>query len=788
LLGDGAADSVNFGRVSLSAANANVIESSSTQLAGLQISGNLDLASSNSITDDPDAILAVTGRAKFTVSGQPQQILLDGPQNTFGSLDLTSTDINITLADSTSLTNVIADNLTINATSGSVSVASGATFTIDQQADIRAGKITFEAGSDNEVGGLSLVTGVDASNSVAIRSNIAPHLELEKPTNVAGVIQINSPNVFIGVGGGSVSLVTEGGVDGGAISISGVNDGGFADADSGTIHLNGSVTIDTTNAGASSGNNISMVSDGVNAGLIRAEDGSAESSLLINAGAGDVDLGSLDSSSRLNSFTVAGAQDVELDDVFVAGNTVQIDATGNVHISGAVDDSAGNVSVGTAGSILVDQSIAAAGDVSLQSTGSSVSVQEITANNNVTVAAQQGILLGSNTTASSGIVTLVSSESIDSTGVITAGGAAQVIAGTGAVLGSGGGDSINAAGSVSITSDSGDISLTSVSSDADVTVFSVSGKISQAKDTVVSAGGIAIVSAQDGIEVASIDAAGDVTLVITQSEVATGEDTPTFSRVNDPIPIGQGNDVQDVNSAAGSIIFLAPVADVGSAEVGQNFVQRADAGIFYGLDQGQFFSDDIGGTIILSTIPDTTLADLTLRTTSSIDTSTNLSLNLGEPVFSVDFAAFNANLSAASNAEASAGETAASSSSRSTAASQQDEDEEVAEVDELVFQKLNNYDETPQGILLPIDQNFAYDDQGNIYFIVTLSKEGYYGQKESFTLYRVDLDLHSTVNGLAEEEDEKGEGELVMEQNRREPFPYQPAFLKLSMSNSGGED
>jgi hypothetical protein len=229
------------------------------------------------------------------------------------------------------------------------------------------------------------------------------------------------------------------------------------------------------------------------------------------------------------------------------------------------------------------------------------------------------------------------------------------------------------------------------------------------------------------------------------------------------------------------------VADVGSAVVGQNLVQRADVGIFYGLDEGQFYSDDIGGSIILTTIPENTMDDLAVATVSSAETSSNLTLDFDSPIALFDIAAFSENLSGASSAEASAGETAASSSSRSTAASQQDDEEEVAEVDEVAFQNLKNYDENPQGILLPEDQSFAYDDDGNIYFIVSLSHDGYYGQKETFSLYRVDLDLKSTVNGLAEKAEEDGKDKEELANSGQAPFTFEPSFLKLSMTGSAAD-
>jgi hypothetical protein len=125
-------------------------------------------------------------------------------------------------------------------------------------------------------------------------------------------------------------------------------------------------------------------------------------------------------------------------------------------------------------------------------------------------------------------------------------------------------------------------------------------------------------------------------------------------------------------------------------------------------------------------------------------------------------------------------ETAASSSSRSTAASQQDDDEEVTEVDEVAFQNLKNYDENPQGILLPEDQSFAYDDLGNIYFNVTMSKNGFYGKKESFTLYRVDLDLHSSEYDYVDENEQQAE--MVMTENFWKHTDYKPYLTKLSAS------
>ena len=86
-----------------------------------------------------------------------------------------------------------------------------------------------------------------------------------------------------------------------------------------------------------------------------------------------------------------------------------------------------------------------------------------------------------------------------------------------------------------------------------------------------------------------------------------------FRRVNDAIAFEDSGDVNqgklaDITSETGTIVFLAPSANVGSVDSDQNFVQRADEGIYYGLNSGRFFSDDIGATPLLQTIPTDTLA------------------------------------------------------------------------------------------------------------------------------------------------------------------------------------
>lgn len=364
--------------------------------------------------------------------------------------------------------------------------------------------------------------------------------------------------------------------------------------------------------------------------------------------------------------------------------------------------------------------------------------------------------MGDNTTAT-GIVTLVSNNTITTGEPISAAEVSVLAVGDiqlnvpleGAAAD---GDAIANSVDVKITSTSGDITTSGISSTGGVSLISTEGAISEVKDTTIVSSGASgtdgvnpadgvILTAKEGVAIASIDAAQDVVLVLTKSqdELATDEPVPTFSRVNDPIALDQGENAPDINSSGGSIVFLAPVADVGSADVGQNFVQRVGDGIFCGLEEGQFFSDDIGSTAIRAQIPDSASSNLELAATAATTASVDIDPADIPVIPAINIAAFQANLSVATTSTASAGETSASSSSRSTAASQRDDEEKVDEDDEIAFQNLKNYDENPQGICLPDDQTFAYDDEVNIYFIVTLANPKAKGGFERITLYSIEL-------------------------------------------------
>ena len=774
-LGGGVADEINFGRVSLEARNAQLVESSPTVFSGLNISDQLVVSAEESITQTEGSALNVSGLASLIVSGATQEIVFDGENNAFGSLDVIADNVTLNLAESTSLVNVEAEKFLLNARAGQVSIASQATFTVSRSAEILARQIVIEQGSFNQVGDLRLTT--RAGGSIEIKSDILPRLISGNPTNPDGNILIVSPEVYLGADQGTIRIETVGSIDGGAVSIAGVDATGQADFTSGLVSLVGNVKIDTTNNGDAQGASVRIVEGGDVNGLIRALDQNLPTAFEVNAGVGDVLLGDFDSQNRMNNFTVTSATNVNLHNVYAAGNTLDIAATGAINIAGEIGDTVGDVKVQAGGDVSVSGPASSGQNLIVSSASGGVTTSSVSATGDVSVSSSGSLLLGDNVTASTGAVTLVSGADLKSEGVVTSGGSSKIYASGSVTLGGAGVRAVDSGDSVTITAGTGDLVISDVSSAGDTILFSVAGKVSQEKNTVLSAGGQAVVSAETGIEISRIQAANDVTLVVKQASVNPGEANPTFSRVNDPIPLGQGDTIQDVSSAAGAIIYLAPTANVGSAAVDQNLVQRSGVGVFYGLDQGSFFSDDIGSTSILNSIPTGAQSNLevALASASTLSGSGDVPLDIVSPVV-IDNVAFSLTLNSSFNATASAGETSAASSSRSTAASQGDEDEEVAEVDELVFQNLRNYDESPQGLRLPEDQTFAYDDDGNVYLIVTLRGSAPVAAEESFTLYKVDLKATASTPF-----------ELPMRiQQEPQMYGYRPEFL--TMSSASGED
>ncbi|MEX2487918.1 MAG: hypothetical protein WD356_00145, partial [Pseudomonadales bacterium] len=592
---------------------------------------------------------------------------------------------------------------------------------------------------------------------------------------------------------------------------------------------------DTTNAGDASGAGINIVGDDGAFGTIDAgSQATSDVELALTAGTGDISLGQLGTINPIYSLSVDSANNIDLTDLFVSGNSIDIASSGDVAGVGVVQESLGDITVVTDGSITFDETVTATqGTVTLISGEDTVSVQQVTAGDSIVVEAEgnlgvnddmsaqtgtlsltsssgsveifgsldssddltvrsgQSLLLGSNVTSSNGTVTLRSTNSnIVSNGIIDAGGNADVAAGDTVTLNqtiSAAGDTnvaatgditvngtdglgLTAGNNANVRTTSGDLLFNSdVETGSNFSAFSVEGEIAQAPNTSISADGSATLSAETGIKIASIDAASDVNLVITKATAPSG-DRPLFERVNDP------ESGIDVLSSQGSIIYLSPTADVGTAD--NPLVQRAETageGIFYGLSQGEAFSVDIGVSQILPNAP----SGFSLTNLVNDDILTlGQDIDIGLPEgFALNFEGL---LSTASNTRGRVGQTDAAANSRSTEASQREDEEEVAEVDEAAFQDLRNYDENPQGIRLPPDQRFAYDHEGNIYFIVTLPASDQRVAGDSFVLYRVNLDL--AYDTSSDDEADRHRSDLAAEKD------YRPSLIKLSLLGNHWSD
>ena len=828
-LGDGSANAT-FGVLDLDAQSVAVTEADEMSLGVVSVQGDATLRADGEISQQTESTVSIGGRTRFEIPDG--RLLLQGNANSISVADIIAGSVELNLTGETTLASIQTEGQ-----AGSVVVTSDdtvnfgetgevAAIRIDQDLVVDAPNIVFVAGSsENQVGGLSLTTDGEQGSAVEIRSSIQARSVGGSLTNPDGDFRILSPEVRIGSPDLTVELTTSGELGNGEIQILGVDANGNP-LPGGSILLTGDVRIDSTDGGLSGGARVQLVSDGVTGGSIGAEAADTPTSLIVQSGDGTADLGSLvenspaESRFEIDSLTILADGAIRLDDVYVAGNTTTIESRqADVEIVGQLRDAEGSVSILGREGVNLEQNASAGGSLTLASSDARVTTAGLSAGDTVLVNAADDVTLDGGVTAGSDIDILAGAD-LTATGDWDAqGNIVAASSGPMQILGS----NVSAGGSVALFSTVGDLTTTGsiiagtdilalasgtvslgglasetggiyslseagdivfnadASSAGEFVALAQSGTISQGRDTTIrttdgSTGNVTL-SSLNGIAIASVQAAADVTLIISQSDPEA--ETPTFSRVNDAIAFGEGDTRQDLASANGSIVFLAPLANVGSQAQDQNFVQRASEGIFYGLEQGQFFSDDIGATPILQDIPsdvETRVGELFTPTTSPIAAATasfDQSESLIDGVISLDGqSSFDVAVNNSKQANASAGETGASSSSRSTAASQRDDDEEVAEVDEAAFQNLRNYDENPQGILLPEDQRFAVDADGSVYFMVTMTTPQ--GRSYMAPLYRVDLGSMLTTAQI-----------ITTAHNSDDRFG--PRFLDLSMTARNGD-
>ncbi|MBD3648711.1 MAG: hypothetical protein HUJ31_14945, partial [Pseudomonadales bacterium] len=134
VIADLESDQFNAGNLAITAVNANVVESSATQLAGLDMSGSLVLTSSGNITDVQNAVLNVAGLVTLNAGEGNSDITLNNTENRFGSVDLTGNLVLLNEAENSLIEQVTADTLTVTTTD--LPVSQGATPALDGNANL----------------------------------------------------------------------------------------------------------------------------------------------------------------------------------------------------------------------------------------------------------------------------------------------------------------------------------------------------------------------------------------------------------------------------------------------------------------------------------------------------------------------------------------------------------------------------------------------------------------------------------------------------------------------------
>jgi hypothetical protein len=727
-LGTQASDTANFGRLNITAVNASISESSS-MLLGTISATNLTLQAVDAITDAANAIVNVSGKADLTVLGNASSIVLDGAANSLARLSAKAGEVSINANADLVVDSIVASgtnglNLTV---AGKITVEElSGEIIVDQQANINAGSVLFDVGSNNKFGGLDLtITDTNIETGfVEIRANIEQSTFNGNPTKSDGNILIKSPRIILGAEGGTVAIVTQGADGGnGSVTLGGVLADGSLAIEAGELLINGDVTIDTTNDAVSAGSFIAAAANadsGVRGrGLIQSENPNAVVTLALNSGSANTTLGNFVEGQEINALIISGANDIDLGDVFVAGNTVNIVASGEIVVTGAVKDRVGSVFFSAGDGIRFDKSVEAA-----ESLGVDTIRGDVTFNGDV--------MAGENVDVTAGGA--VASKNITVEQRLSLG------AGTSMLLGG----SVTAGTAVLVATD--DITFENVTVNSDDTIFrttagdvaiaSIEGRVNQNARHTITADGKLSVSAQTGMAIASMNAGDNITLALLGSLDGNGN-APAFSRVDELRTLSTDASARRDVVSGGTIAYLALTgADVGTAE--DSFSQRATKGIFYGLQSGQFFSVDVGVSEQLSSLVNTTIeSDFINLFSSPAGLSGAAAPGTVFNVNSIDLGITNTVLAGSSGA----GETPVASNSRSTAAAQRDDEDELAEVNEVAFQDLKSYDENPQGMMLPEDQQFTYDPQGNIYFMVTLRGDYPYGTDKRVPLYRVNLSL-----------------------------------------------
>ena len=199
--------------------------------------------------------------------------------------------------------------------------------------------------------------------SINIFSDVKSLLQQGSPVNAEGNFIFSSNNITAGVDGRNLTVATSGSVAGGAIVFTGIDD-----ASTGVLSLAGTVTVDTT-LNSLVGANINLVASETGVGTIRST-GTGNTILTVSAGGGDIQVGNLSADNQINTFTVSTGNEISLNDLFVAGNTVDVKVTGNIDANGVIQDSVGDVGLlTTTGNISLTENLSSSGSLKLTADG-----------------------------------------------------------------------------------------------------------------------------------------------------------------------------------------------------------------------------------------------------------------------------------------------------------------------------------------------------------------------------------------------------------------------------------
>ncbi len=200
--------SSTFGTLKITGADVSVLENAAMDLGASTISGTASFNSSgNEITDSDKLVIA----GATTLNAGVGNVTLDEAESTFGSVAFAGGTVAITAADALELSGTsTATDLTIKATSGGITDATGASLTVTNNASFDAvddsaitldgalslDSLTFDGGAVtiSEAGGMD-VTGVNEATTLTL---VAPGTASTDSINVNSNSKItaNSANLY----------------------------------------------------------------------------------------------------------------------------------------------------------------------------------------------------------------------------------------------------------------------------------------------------------------------------------------------------------------------------------------------------------------------------------------------------------------------------------------------------------------------------------------------------------------------------------------------------------------